>query len=128
NWPDVPGLFNPVDESYLNLIRNPFDIFSGNGTIVVNNTARFTNTGSGSKWIPFDMGGTDQHRMVTLRDPLTGQGRLIIGDDQGMFTAVDQNGTLSTGLQTGEPEQGDGPADRNGNLQIAQFYYGASQP
>src|SRR5206468_1483325 len=35
---------------------------------------------------------------------------------QGMYTAFDTNGTLS------------GFTNRNGNLQLAQFYYGASQP
>ena len=37
----------------------------------------------------------NQHRMVTYRDPVTGHARLIFGDDEGVFTAVDRgDGTL----------------------------------
>ena len=75
-------------------------------------------------WIPFDIGGTDQHRIVTMVDPLTGLSRIIIGDDQGVFSAVDDNGTFDLGIGTAQ-EPG---SDRNGNLQITQFYYGSSQP
>ena len=32
----------------------------------------------------------------TLVDPLTGHSRIIIGDDQGVYTAVDNNGTFQT--------------------------------
>jgi subtilisin-like proprotein convertase family protein len=129
NWPDVPGRdIKPMFSPYLNLIRNPFDPFNANSTFYVSNTLQFANTGIGAKWKPFDLGGTDQHRIVTFRDPLTGNARLIIGDDQGMFTALDIDGTLSGGALSGEPEQGGGPDDRNGNLQIAQYYYGAVQP
>ena len=40
-------------------------------------------------------GSTDQHRVVAIRDPLTGQARLIFGDDQGIFSGVDNgDGTL----------------------------------
>jgi subtilisin-like proprotein convertase family protein len=128
-WPNQPGSFiNPVEEPVINLVRNPFDPFNATATVKVSNTATFTNTGSGATWTAFDLGGTDQHRFLTLTDPLTGYSRLIIGDDQGMYTALDINGVPSTGLLTGENEQGGGSAARNGNLQIAQFYYGASQP
>jgi subtilisin-like proprotein convertase family protein len=131
-WPNgttgqVFGSFNPFDEPYINLIRNPSDIF-GSPQVTVYNTAQFTNTGTGATWTPFDIGGTDQHRIVTLVDPLTGQARLIIGDDQGIYSALDINGELSTGIVQGQTETGGGAADRNGNLDIAQFYYGASQP
>src|SRR5207302_354071 len=71
------------------------------------NTSTFTNDGGAVSWSFFDIpggngGNTDQHRMVTLVDPLSGKTRIIIGDDQGLFTAVDDNGTfLSTfGSQT----------------------------
>src|SRR5262249_1311191 len=97
-------LFNPI----MNLIRNPTNLFNGNANYLDNRTARFANTGVGAKWKPFDIGGTDQHRIVTFRDPVTGYGRIIIGDDQGMYTALDINGTLSTGVQQGENESGGG--------------------
>ena len=69
-------------------------------------------------------GSTDQHRIVTFVDPLTGHARLIIGDDQGVFTGVDDNGTFDTGIGNAADRSG----SRNGNLQITQFYYGAVQP
>ena len=69
-------------------------------------------------------GSTDQHRLVTFVDPLTGHARLIIGDDQGVFTGVDDNGTFIDGIGTAIAPIG----TRNGNLRITQFYYGAVQP
>src|SRR5262249_61891700 len=89
-WPNgvsgqVFGSMNPFDSPYLNLIRNPNDIFNGSTQIFVYNIASFTNSGTGAKWIPFDIGGTDQHRIITMRDPLTGESRIIIGDDQGVY-------------------------------------------
>jgi subtilisin-like proprotein convertase family protein len=131
NWPDLPGFFfDPVFNPFINLIRDPFDPYNASATVFVSNTKAFLNAGTGATWKPFDLGGTDQHRFVTLRDPVTGHARLIIGDDQGIFSAVDDNGTLSTGgLAPGsDPESGGGAANRNGNLGVAQFYYGASQP
>jgi subtilisin-like proprotein convertase family protein len=118
------GSYDPI----MNFIRNPVFPLDNNATSYTSNVAQFANTGTGARWIPFDIGGTDQHRIVTLRDPLTGEARIIIGDDQGIFSALDLDGVLSTGAVSGEPEQGGGRADRNGNLQVAQFYYGASQP
>ncbi len=58
--------------SYLDLIRNPGSPFSSSATIYVFNYGNFTNNGDGVEWIPFDVGGTDYHRMVTMIDPLTG--------------------------------------------------------
>jgi subtilisin-like proprotein convertase family protein len=131
NFPQFVGAFiNPVDEPVMNLIRDPADPFNGDATIDVSNTASFTNIGYGATWIPFDIAGTDQHRMVTELDPLTGLSRIIIGDDQGIFTAVDNNGILNTGVanETDPENSANSPASRNGNLQVAQFYYGAAQP
>ena len=85
----------------------------------------FANSGAGVKWIPFDVGGTDQHRSIAFRDPVTGKTRLIFGDDQGVFTTVDNgDGTMISGIGTAQSVAG----ARNGNLQITQFYYGAAQP
>ena len=89
----------PASE-YLNLIQNPSQPFSGNGsTIFVDNITNFTNDGSGVPWTPFDQllnanatdvaPSTNVHQIVTFVDPLTGQTRLIVGDDQGVFTGVD---------------------------------------
>ena len=110
---------------YFNLLRDPSNPFLAGATIYVRNAARFNNNGSGTRWRPFDIGGTDQHRFVTMVDPLTGRARLIIGDDQGVFTTVDNgDGTINGGIGNAAQVLG----SRNGNLQITQFYYGAAQP
>jgi subtilisin-like proprotein convertase family protein len=137
NWlpnpPGAPTLFiNPVDSPFLNLLRDPSNPFAANATVNVQNTASFANSGAGVKWIPFDLGfdigldHTDQHRIITYTDPGTGQTRIIIGDDQGVWTGIDDgNGYLKTAAN--------GFSDaiygaRNGNLQITQNYAGAVAP
>ena len=42
------------------------------------------------------MGGTDYHRIVTMVDPTTGLPRLIFGNDQGIWSVLDNNGTFET--------------------------------
>ena len=111
--------------SYLNFIRNPFAPFLANATLHVYNYSSFTNTGAGATWIPFDMGGTDYHSVATMIDPTTGLPRLIFGNDQGIWPVLDNNGTFET--QIGASDQLP-DINRNGNLQITQFYYGAAQP
>ncbi|HLN29945.1 MAG TPA: proprotein convertase P-domain-containing protein [Gemmataceae bacterium] len=127
NWPNAPGFFiNPVENPIINLIRDPNDPFNGNSTIFVSNIAEFDNNGTGATWIPFDLPGdsSNQHGMEVIRDPLTGLARLVIGDDNGIYTAVDDNGTFDTGIGTASAPIG----TRDGNLQITQFFYGAAQP
>jgi large repetitive protein len=124
--PPVGG-YDPRSNPTINLIRTPGNPLVGNATFYVNNVTSFANTGAGVSWIPFDQGAgfTDQHRVVTMVDPLTGQARLIFGDDQGVFSSVDNgDGTISRGIGTAILPSN----SRNGNLQITQFYYGASQP
>ena len=111
-------------QPYFNYLRDPNNPFNTSATLTVPYASAFTNNGAGATWIPFDIGGTDQHRIVTYVDPVTGHARLIIGDDQGVFTAVDNNGTFDSGIGTATVPFG----SANGNLQITQFYYGASQP
>ena len=94
-------------------------------TLDVYNYASFTNNGAGVEWIPFDMGGTDYHRVVTMIDPTTGLPRLIFGNDQGVWSVLDDNGTFETSDRRLRFTAG---INRNGNLQITQFYYGAAQP
>ena len=110
--------------SFLNFIRNPLDPFLS-ATQFVSNYASFTNNGAGVEWIPFDAGGTDYHRVTTMIDPLTGLPRLIFGNDQGVWSILDNNGSFETQVGSSTPLAG---VDRNGNLQITQFYYGAAQP
>ena len=142
---------DPLLNPYTNLLRDPDNPFLANSTIFVTNTqnnskgAGFSNSGSGAWWTPFVsfLGGqTDIHRIVTLKDPVTGKTRLIVGLDQGVFTGIDNgDGTvLSTIGNQGSPSSLSGTAiptdgtqvlptgSRNGNLQINQFYNGAAQP
>ena len=73
--------------------------------------------------------------MTTMVDPLTGLPRLLLGNAQGIWTILDNNGTFesqvgqsASGVQLGSPTAQLANVDRNGNLQITQFYYGAVQP
>ena len=91
-------------------------------------TPTFTNNGAGATWTAFDMPGTGYQTAVALTDPTTGLPRLIFGSDTGIWSVLDDNGTFETaigGTQNGDPTPG---INRNGNLQLAQFYYGAAQP
>lgn len=142
------GLLDPTQSPFhalynqphwLNLVKDPFQPFLSNSTLQVANLGMnagariptLTNDGAQIKWVFYDTaidGNTDLHRMVAIPDPLTGKTRLIFGLDQGIFSVVDPgDGTtnFSTGIGTDLL-----PADpsRNGNLQINQFYGGASQP
>ncbi len=118
--------FGSLDPTpYLNFIRSPGDPFNSNSTLRVFNYASFQNNGAGVEWIPFDAGGTDYHKVATMVDPTTGLPRLILGNDQGVWSILDNHGTFETQLGDSMPLAG---LDRNGNLQITQFYYGAAQP
>ena len=112
-------------QAYLNLIRNPGDPFESDATVDVYNYGQFTNNGAGVDWIPLASGGTDYHRIVTMVDPITGLPRVIFGDDQGIWTVLDDNGTPEYQVSPNDQLPGN---SRNGNLQITQFYYGAAQP
>ena len=130
---DVTLLDDPT--AYENFIRSPQAPFLTDSTLDVFDYQSFTNNGAGVTWIPFDAGGTDYHSVTTMIDPLTGLPRLIFGNDQGVWSILDNNGTFETqvgqsssGVQFGAPNDQLAGLDRNGNLQITQFYYGATQP
>ncbi len=76
----------PTSAPYLNFIRNPQAPFETNSLYVFDYGA-FTNNGAGVEWIPFDVGGTDYHRMAAMVDPTTGLPRIIFGNDQGIWSA-----------------------------------------
>jgi subtilisin-like proprotein convertase family protein len=150
----VGGISNAATgDNWLNLIRNPFDPFVSDATILVgtftpflsggvnlnNVTSTMINDGGDiASWTPVDEGvlggSTDHHRVISLKDPLTGLTRIIFADDQGIFTSLFQaDGTPVSGL--GNSTSPGGPQEiqfatgsRDGNLQITQFYYGAIQP
>jgi subtilisin-like proprotein convertase family protein len=140
--------------NFATVSQDPQNPFLTDSQIYVTNIAHFGNTGSGATWTPMDTNtgiigeSTDQHRIVTFVDPLTGRTRLIMGDDQGVWSGVDNgDGTANTGFQTTTDQVTGLPSanpltttlypmgvtanplgSRNGNLQITQQYYGASQP
>jgi len=81
--------------------------------------------------MPFDMpgtgdiSGTGYLAAVALTDPTTGLPRLIFGNSQGVWSVLDNNGVMESSVGGTDAL----PAtNRNGNLQITQFYYGAVQP
>ncbi len=141
-------LLSNAPTPFLNLIRDPRDPFNPASTPLLHGDPApplppmfFTNDGSDIKqWGPFGTilpdgtvsatnlilnGTTNIHTAVSFVDPLTGMARLIFGDDQGVFTGVARpDGTLEQDLGTQQVVTG----DRNGDLQITEFYYGASQP
>jgi hypothetical protein len=113
----------------LNLNRRPGSPFLTNATMYVFNVVQFSNTGSNASWTPFDiaaasLGGNDMQRMTVMRDPLTGLTRILIAGDHSVMTAVDNDGQFLTNVGTAPITFG----NRTGNLQISQFYFGASQP
>ena len=126
-YPDwTPTSSGPLDSTeYLNFIRDPNAPFLANATLHVYNYSSFTNNGAGAEWIPFDMSGSGYHSVATMIDPTTGLPRLIFGNDQGVWSVLDNNGTFETtiGASDALPDM-----NRNGNLQITQFFYGAAQP
>ena len=150
----VPGVYDPkiVSESFINLLRDPAQPFLVNATILVAGVAHINNVGTKSKWIPYTIAtqpdpflpaSTDTwsrptrglHQILPTRDPLTGATRLLMANDNGIYTVVDEgDGTLlgSVGgvtdvtTKTGNVDVVNG--SRNGNLSIAQFLAGASQP
>jgi subtilisin-like proprotein convertase family protein len=113
---------------YFNQLRDPNNPFITAASLQFTNVASFTNNGQDALWMPFSgggLGGTDQHELVAIRDPLTGRTRVIFGDDQGVWTGTDTgDGTADAGIGFAASVLG----SRNGNLQITQFYYGAAQP
>ncbi|WP_422931845.1 beta strand repeat-containing protein [Singulisphaera sp. PoT] len=124
----------PSNLQFINLLQDPSAPYSTNTTLLITNSGTFTNDGSNITWIPFDeliksspndqVASTNVHSLLSVVDPLTGHSRLIVGDNQGVFTGVDINGKLSAGIGTATSPT----YSRNGNLQLAQYFYGAAQP
>ena len=107
------------------------------------NTASLNNSGAGATWMPEttllgDFGGDPfEYDLIAVPDPLTGGTRLIAGNNDGVWTGVlGSNGQLLQNIgdvinDSVASTSADVPIvtyTRNGNLQIAQFYYGAAQP
>jgi subtilisin-like proprotein convertase family protein len=120
--------------NYINVTRDPGNPFLVDATITADgldlgDKSTITNSGNDpTGWIPFNTipgGSTDQHRVYTMIDPLTGRTRIVFADDQGIFTGVDRgDGSISAGIGSAPSTFG----SLDGNLQVTQFYYGAAQP
>src|SRR5262249_37988969 len=128
------GLITDI-QPFFNVIRDPDASFLANNTLFTTNITGFNNDGGDIRWMGFNECGnftTDQHRVVTMVDPLTHLARLIFGDDQGVFSGIDTgDGSLDPGIGAGSLGTGIdvfATGSRNGNLQITQNYYGAAQP
>ena len=137
---------NPT-QPYLNLLENPTAPFLSNSTLDLTNVLSFVNNGSNITWIPFDQmlnGSPDDlspstgvHQIVTEIDPVTGQPRLIVADDQGFFTGVITPGTINYGPGVianpdGTVDSSDDPNGYSATLAQRQppppqFFYGAAQ-
>ena len=76
-------------------------------------------------WIPFDVPGTGYQASVSEIDPATGLPRLIFGNSQGIWSVLDNNGIVQSTIGSSTPLPN---VNRNGNIQLTQFYYGAVQP
>lgn len=141
--PQTPGgLSDPNSQTdFLNMYRDPFNPFGTPATFTYATAlpplprTTWTNTGADIRWAyfsqihdTFDQSNSPPfraHELLAVRDPLTGKTRILLGNDQGVFTAVDRgDGTLHTGIGAADSVRG----SRNGNLQIAQFVAGAVQP
>jgi len=121
--------------AYLNFIRDPQQPFLANdSTLFVYNYNSFANTGAGVTWIPFDVpelnevAGTAYQASVAEIDPTTGLPRLIFGNSQGVWSVLDNSGTVETSIGSPGATPNVPNLNRNGNLQITQFYDGAAQP
>ena len=133
---------SPITAPALNILRNPTNPLGGSGTIYVTNTGSLNNSGSGATWTPITgflglSSNSYQFDLIAVPDPLTGGTRLIAGNLNGVWTGVaGSNGQILQNIgdvtnNTVASTSADQPIvnfSRNGNLQIAQFYYGASQP
>ena len=145
-----------VSTGFLNLLRDFNQPFTTNSLIRVRGTSDsaggpagfYVNDGADISWSPFSdildpnvpdqtgsfrtehrFEGVNIHSIIPITDPITHKTRLYFGTDDGVFTGVDSRSTIGTG--TISPGIGFSQAvrgNRNGNLQISQFYSGAVQP
>src|SRR5262249_21576286 len=140
--PRLPAVHAPSPTPFLNYIRNP-DNPLGSPTVFLDRATRWANTGQGTKWVPINgpmFGVGNHHRIVAVRDQITGRTRLIFGTDFGIYTGVDSGdgqymrsigavpSTTQLPLAGAERDVNIVFGSRNGNLEIVQMYAGAVQP
>ncbi|HZZ41441.1 MAG TPA: proprotein convertase P-domain-containing protein [Tepidisphaeraceae bacterium] len=138
---DAIGQHNPfgmnigsfTSPQYINLVTDPNNPFVNNATFLTSNATGFVNSGDDAWWTPIDDMFSlptdgfhpDVQRIISVVDPLTGQTRLIMATDSGLYAAVaNADGTINTGVGTASAADG----SRNGNLDTAQVLKGAVQP
>jgi subtilisin-like proprotein convertase family protein len=121
----TPPFLEPDSTFYLDFIRDPDNPFVSGSTLYVDNYNQFTNNGASVTWTPFDMPGTGYQSSVAEVDPTTGLPRLIFGNAQGVWSVLDNDGAVETSIGSSDSTPN---TNRNGNLQLTQFYYGAAQP
>jgi subtilisin-like proprotein convertase family protein len=137
--------------NYLNFFRDPNHPFVNPSSLQMINIKSFNNVGTGAIYSGFNYfidNSTNFHVLLATVDPTTGQPRLILGDDQGVFTGLDNgSGGANPGItgpginggavpaQTADNEDVAGTQDgvaisgtRNGNLQLDQFNASSAQP
>ena len=137
--------YEPFDTPFINMISDPNQPFLVGSTILTTHTLEFVNSGANATWTPFDQAlqpdpfntnpndpwsvpTTGVQTITTMVDPTTGRTRLLIGDQNGVYSVVNQgNGTVlgsigdasNLGTNTGDITIVNG--SRNGDLQIAQI-------
>jgi subtilisin-like proprotein convertase family protein len=134
--PGVLNAFNPflpVRRNVLNMLRDPSNPFLAPSSLQFLHTTNFRNDGSDIKWQFFDLPlpqtpitypGNVQE-MIGIKDPITGNVRLIYGTTTGIYTAVDQGeANFDPGIGTAAVVNG----SRQGNLQIGQITSTGVQP
>ncbi|MDB5309789.1 MAG: Phage neck protein, partial [Gemmataceae bacterium] len=119
-----------VNTGYLNVLRNPDGPFVASSPLFFTNVASIRNTGYGSRYAGFPAEvETDVHRIITFVDQTTHRTRLIVGDDQGVASVVDDGSGNVLGQLGSGPQSRSLPGNiRNGNLQTVQFYSSIAQP
>lgn len=117
---------DPIANPFINLLRNPTEPFLSNATVIVSNVQSFSNNGSGALWADLSISNTGDglHALAALRDPLSGNTRLILGNNNAVATGIFHEGAYISSLGTAALPLG----NRTGNLQVGQFFYGAAQP
>ena len=99
---ETPGWLVPPNyfldpTPYINFIRDPQDPFVAyDSTLLVTDMSFFANNGAGVTWIPFDVPGSGYQASVSEIDPATGLPRLIFGNSQGIWSVLDNNGTVQS--------------------------------
>jgi subtilisin-like proprotein convertase family protein len=123
------GILTSLNQNYFNILFDPINPFLTPSSLPFTGITNFRNKGEGVLWHPVDhsflQGSTLAHKMLAVPDQLTGVTRLIIADNEGIFTAaVNPDGTLFTNAGFDNLVTG----NRNGNMQSLRFGLGASQP